>query len=492
MDRGNPSNVWSAHQLAEFVAGMADHQDLTRAVNAAIDQVCETFDAEFGAIVDQDQVLGSTGFGLHAHRLDGLIGQLVTQEATHLDVPGAGRCGVLVRSHVLDDRPCYLIAARREPAKFTVEEQSLLRNMSRVLAMSLRTFRLLNSLRERQRLLERLSVIQRSIARRAGLDNVLSAIVTGVVDLLDADAAVIRLVDKDSPNDHVLVASHGLSETLARRLERIPIDAGPPGRALKEGRLVIDTPADRDGADGHQLHELGQMLMAAPVHESGVNTGAIMVGFHDVTRGPFTEGEQEALGLFAEHASIALTDARAVEAMELAMYDPLTHLPNRVLFRDQLARARGERTDHVTSAVLFVDLDGFKAVNDTLGHGAGDDLLTDVGLRLTWMVRPADMVARHGGDEFTVLLQHLTDVAEAQEVAGRIIAGFREPFTVAGRPVTLGASIGIALDDGDPQTDLVERADRAMYAAKNRGRGRYEVFTDDTDAQAMQWWSPTL
>jgi diguanylate cyclase (GGDEF)-like protein/PAS domain S-box-containing protein len=160
-----------------------------------------------------------------------------------------------------------------------------------------------------------------------------------------------------------------------------------------------------------------------------------------------------------------------------AFHDNLTGLANRALFRDRLdqALARAERSDR-SLAVLLVDLDGFKQVNDTLGHDAGDQLLQEVAQRFNGVVRSSDTVARFGGDEFALLLEEVAD-HEAAALAHRLLERLATPITVVGREVVLGASVGIVLHTGAGQSEeLVRHADVAMYAAKDAGRGRYEIF----------------
>ena len=171
-----------------------------------------------------------------------------------------------------------------------------------------------------------------------------------------------------------------------------------------------------------------------------------------------------------------------------AFHDALTGLPNRLLFSDRLgqALARAERRENLV-AVLFMDLDNFKHVNDSLGHEAGDRLLVGVAERLRACLRPEDTAARLGGDEFTVLLEDVADASDAARVAGRIIEDLRVPFEVGGHEVLTAASIGIALDDRsrDRPADLMREADLAMYWAKSKGRARYEVFEGPADARTL-------
>jgi diguanylate cyclase (GGDEF)-like protein/PAS domain S-box-containing protein len=159
-----------------------------------------------------------------------------------------------------------------------------------------------------------------------------------------------------------------------------------------------------------------------------------------------------------------------------ALHDALTGLPNRTLVFDQLERAR-PRPDRQL-AVLLLDLDRFKLVNDSFGHAAGDALLVEVAPRLREALRPQDTIGRLGGDEFVVLLTDIADERVAVEVAERIVAALRRPFLLEGIEHFVTVSIGIAIADGEraPPGALIRDADAALYRAKDRGRGRYEIF----------------
>lgn len=162
-----------------------------------------------------------------------------------------------------------------------------------------------------------------------------------------------------------------------------------------------------------------------------------------------------------------------------SLHDGLTGLPNRALFLDRLGHAldRGHRNG-ATVAVLFLDLDRFKAVNDTLGHAVGDALLREVATRLRSTIRPGDTVARLGGDEFVICCDELTDVHAALTMAERVRASFSAPFRLEDHELTVGTSVGIAIaeDPTDTPEETVRHADAAMYVAKARGRDRVELY----------------
>ncbi|HEX5825389.1 MAG TPA: sensor domain-containing diguanylate cyclase [Candidatus Limnocylindrales bacterium] len=178
---------------------------------------------------------------------------------------------------------------------------------------------------------------------------------------------------------------------------------------------------------------------------------------------------------------VDVTDRKRLESklMHDALHDPLTGLANRVLFRDHLERAlmRLGRTPG-TVAVLFVDLDDFKRVNDSYGHAAGDTILAQVAERLAGAVRADDVVGRQSGDEFAVLLSQIRNVDEAIASADRILGELRRPIQLGAHSIAVGGSIGIALtsERGAVAEDLLTQADAAMYAAKADGKGRHEVY----------------
>jgi diguanylate cyclase (GGDEF)-like protein len=172
------------------------------------------------------------------------------------------------------------------------------------------------------------------------------------------------------------------------------------------------------------------------------------------------------------------------DAQYLAFHDTLTGLPNRALFEDRLSRAlTAIRRGRGRMALLCVDLDRFKHVNDTLGHQAGDLLVKQAARRLQDAIRDIDTVARVGGDEFAIILVDIRDLRTAEEVSERILADLREPFELTGDQAFISASIGIAIapEFGIEPEELLRKADIALYEAKRRGRGCYQVFAGDMD-----------
>jgi len=175
----------------------------------------------------------------------------------------------------------------------------------------------------------------------------------------------------------------------------------------------------------------------------------------------------------------------------LATRDPLTHLPNRMLLHDRLEQALlSAARNRVGFAFMFIDLDRFKTINDSLGHDIGDELLKAVAQRLSSCVRASDTVARLGGDEFAVILENLRDTDDegAQQVAEKMIAAMGSPVVVEGQALTTSCSIGISLfpADGRDSATLMKNADVAMYYAKEKGRNNYQFFSADMNSRAQE------
>lgn len=169
---------------------------------------------------------------------------------------------------------------------------------------------------------------------------------------------------------------------------------------------------------------------------------------------------------------------------DLATHDPLTRLPNRRLFEEYTEKclANAGRTG-VNLGFMFVDLDGFKKVNDTFGHDVGDEVLVESTARLERALRKGDFVARSGGDEFLVLIVDMKGTAILEEIAGRLISSLSKPIFVRGREAHIGASVGISCfpKDGQAARDLLKRADEALYSVKNSGRGSFLFFGEDAE-----------
>jgi diguanylate cyclase (GGDEF)-like protein/PAS domain S-box-containing protein len=206
---------------------------------------------------------------------------------------------------------------------------------------------------------------------------------------------------------------------------------------------------------------------AAPIHDRlGRVIGAVIV-FHDVSA--------------ARAMSMQMTHS--------AHHDVVTNLPNRLLLNDRITQSISlAHRQSRPFAVLFLDLDHFKKINDSLGHAAGDELLQSVSKRLSGCVRASDTVSRQGGDEFAVLLPEITHAEDAAKCASKIITAFHAPHIIGGRSVHIGASIGISLypKDGIDAGTLIKNADMAMYHAKERGRGNFQFFEAEMNLKAVE------
>ncbi len=215
-----------------------------------------------------------------------------------------------------------------------------------------------------------------------------------------------------------------------------------------------------------------------------------VLGAHSATRRSFRQDEVHFLQAMANVLAEAIVRQSAErEVRHQALHDPLTGLPNRSLLLDRLNHwaARAER-DRSTAAVLFVDLDNFKVINDALGHEQGDRLLCGVADRLRKELRPGDTIARVGGDEFVVFCEDVASEHEALAMVDRLVRALDAPFDLGNETRHATASVGIALGDGSMRPEaLIRNADVAMYRAKERGRARFELFDQEMRERSIAW-----
>jgi diguanylate cyclase (GGDEF)-like protein len=481
----NGTGSWSTQQLAEFVAVVSAAPDEDTALREGVVRAAEALDADVAAAVRRGTVEASLGWPA-GEVPEGRLLEIARAGTGTVVVPGAGEIAA-VATELGDEPDGRLLLARAAEPRFDAIEMGLLRGMARTLGLTLRTLRTVEVLRERQRLLEGLSDIQRAIAQRAPLHDVLDKIVGLTAELLGDELPALFLRDPDDPETLVIGGSRGIDPATLALIRRRRVGEGVGGRAVAEDRLiVVDDYAGEAAAIPHFVDDALQAAMAAPVHENGQVVGALLVS--SWKRGRTYDADAQALlTTIAQHASLALSDAKTVNAMvHQAMHDALTGLPNRALFLDRLEHALARATRASSDvAVLFLDLDRFKTVNDSLGHAAGDELLCTVAERISGCMRAADTAARLGGDEFAVLLEDLDSTREAVGVAERVIEALETPIVVAGREVLVGASIGVAFGRHGAE-DLLRHADVAMYRAKALGKGRYAMFEAGMQAEVME------
>jgi diguanylate cyclase (GGDEF)-like protein/PAS domain S-box-containing protein len=246
-------------------------------------------------------------------------------------------------------------------------------------------------------------------------------------------------------------------------------------------------PSDR----ANFVHCIDSLVAPGDVARLDCRIGHGSSGWHDVEVSLTNRLDDPAVnGIVANLRNVTERVEAAAHLAHQAMHDTLTQLPNRALLLERLTRALSRpASSRPPCALLFLDLDRFKEINDTLGHAAGDRVLTVVAQRLVGAVRPGDSVARLGGDEFVVVAENIRSRAVVADLAERIRGRLVEPIDVGGRRVTIGCSIGVAISgDHTPET-LLQEADMALYRAKGTGRNRWELYDQAMRTQARQRFS---
>jgi diguanylate cyclase (GGDEF)-like protein len=333
------------------------------------------------------------------------------------------------------------------------------------------------------------------VLARGGIDaDVLQAGIGSLAGLIGARYGAIGMVDDAGRLQRFLYT--GLSDEEAARIERYPQGAGLLGAVVRENATLRldDLSQDPRSAGFPPGHPPMKSLLAVPVAHNGQVYGRIYLTDREDGQPFDTDDETLVLG-FAHTLALALDNAREAERIReqqheldrLAHFDTLTGLPNRVLLGDRMRLALAQTRHHdYRVACLFIDLDDFKHVNDSLGHAAGDLLLRRVAERIRMTLREGDTLARLGGDEFVVLLPDLRDAHDSARVARKILAALDEPFDLGPQEVYAGASIGISLYpvDASDQEGLLANADAAMYQAKSAGKRAFQYFAREMAERA--------
>jgi diguanylate cyclase (GGDEF)-like protein len=357
-------------------------------------------------------------------------------------------------------------------------------------------YRIYGSVRQKHESLETLYSSTRLLQQTWDVEAAHAMLLGQAVEMFRAERAEILLF----PN----AAEPGLEATLraGTTVETRGVDAIDPregvwARVASEARGVcIPRPIASDRLRAYFERRGIRDAMVAPLFRKDAIVGTMLVANRQGDVATFGSDDLQLFETFANHASAAIENARLIdrlrrhadETQHQALHDSLTGLPNRALFRQEVEAAIAARRGSTARvAVLLMDLDRFKEVNDTLGHHNGDLLLQAVAGRLQTTLRPGDVVARLGGDEFGILLADTGDRQAVDSLAERMNQALATPFLVQEMTLEVGASIGIAMnpDDGEDVDTLIQRADVAMYVAKSTFRG-HEFYAHDQDT-----YSPT-
>jgi diguanylate cyclase (GGDEF)-like protein len=353
--------------------------------------------------------------------------------------------------------------------------------------------------REHERL-ESLYEATRALHASPQLESALSTAVAQARELFDAQVSEIILFPR-AQEDVAFSTRLGPGDDLTV-MTPLEVELPPELRSeLVEQRrtVLLPRPISAASAVGYVAERDLKDAVIAPLLDDGRVTGLLVVGNRLGDVSTFEEQDVKMLETLTQHVSVSLENGRLEDSLaeltelkeELrhrAFHDSLTGLPNRTLFTERVAHALARRDRSPTPlAVLFLDVDDFKTINDSLGHTAGDQVLRIVADRLRRCLRPSDTVARLGGDEFGILVDDMADAGDALVAAERILAALSEPAFLEGREVSIRASLGITLDaHGHRAETLLRNADLAMYMAKRRGKSRYQVFEAGMHAEMVE------
>jgi diguanylate cyclase (GGDEF)-like protein len=370
-------------------------------------------------------------------------------------------------------------AGELERLRRRLERERLARHEAEAIAE--RTTReLYAKITERTRELESLVAMGRDLATALDSHDVADVMAMHIARAAGFDECGIYMWDR--PNNTVVTAGYFPAERRALLDAAYSLVEYPEtGRVLIAQRLSVIRPDDptADSSEVSFLRSLGGTLMI----QLPILVGDRAVGTIELlsrSRQDLDDWQAALAQTMANEAGIMLENARLyAEVRHQAFHDPLTALPNRALFGDRLAHALARRrTSSQLVALLFVDMDDFKNINDTFGHEVGDQVLTAAARRLEGLMREGDTVARLSGDEFGILLEDVLRPLVADAVAARVVEAFQQPLEVGQRQIRLTVSVGVALGAASVHSaeDLIRNADFAMYAAKQSGKGLHRMY----------------
>lgn len=424
-----------------------------------------------------DEPARTHAIGLPKGLVDALTAELLGDGPT--SPSSASRLVVDIRS----DRRFYgrLAAFGPEGIAFVDEERRTFDAYAALAAAALDSATAMAEVRRQAATAQALLDLAHAVSDVTTKEDVAGRLVSAVPTVVGATVAGVLLHDRGRL---VAAASYGLPHEAEILFDRFTIDLADAPRlreTVEHGRPFVVATQEANGLLRELLTAAGaNTTVLVPIRAGHQLYGVVSAGLgSDIDRIPVGGDLITRLTGLAALASTAFRNAELLERLRHeSLHDPLTGAPNRRLLEDRVDRAVAEcRRSGVPVALLLLDLDHFKTVNDTLGHAAGDGILHRVVERLQRAVRQVDTVARLGGDEFAVLLPGLADPADAAGVAEKLLAALRAPFRIEGHVVTIDASVGIAVApaDGDSCPALLKAADTAMYAAKSAGRTRRQA-----------------
>lgn len=405
----------------------------------------------------------------------GLTQAEAAQIADDLVEGGIGRKGVDAVPVTSARRHYGVLAIGEHGGLFTSQSRNILETHARLAAAALDASAALEEARHQATSAQTLLELSTSLAEIVSTEEMASKVVRAVPDIIDCDRVTLLLDDGSSQGagdrDFRLMASYGYSDDVAASIRGRVFRSSEVGVNSEYG-LVERTHSSIDHA----------ATVSAPIAVGGTTIGFIVASVAtEPERLAITPRLADRLKGLAAQAAIAINNSRLVDQIRYqAVHDILTGLPNRALILDRIEQmlARARRKE-VPVAVLFVDLDGFKDVNDTFGHGIGDQLLRLVAERLSVVMREGDSIGRLGGDEFIVLVDGTTTDLGPELVAERLLQTLRSPFELADAAagsIIVTASVGIASGPRPSATELLRDADIALYRAKAAGKDRFIVF----------------